>query len=567
MGEFVLMPKLGMTMETGVIIKWLCQPGDFVEKGAPLVEVETDKVNLEVESLYEGYLLKIYAEPGQTVPITAPIAYIGEEGEEAPELDAVQPAAGSAEETKPAVAAAPETGPEADLAVIGAGPGGYVAAIRAAQRGAKVVLFEKDRLGGVCLNRGCIPTKSLVSSADAWRTVQNSALMGIVTGEAKLDWQKVQERKNRVVSQLGQGVERLLAKHNVQVVMGQAEVHADGAIVVTGADGRQQRYTAKNIILATGTEARQLSVPCAPEVRLLSTDDILNLSELPESLAIIGGGIVGVEFAGIFAAFGVKVSIIELMPALLPSVDGELVEALTAQMIQAGIDIHCNATVEKIDFRDGKNELILSTQQRIAADLVMVAVGRKPQLEAFKALNLKLTDSGYVEVNEKMQTSNPRVYCIGDITGKQQLAHVASAQALVAADNITDRERVMKYNAVPGCVFSHPELAFVGITEEQAKARNLPYKVAKFPFSASGKALAMGATEGFVKIIADSRWDEILGVHIIGPRATDLIAEAVVAMHLEATAEELAKAIHAHPTLAEAIMEAAAGIAGEAIHI
>jgi dihydrolipoamide dehydrogenase len=567
MGKFMLMPKLGMTMESGKIIKWMCSEGETIEKGQPVVEVQTDKVSLEVESLLAGVMIKIYAAEGETVLVNVPIAFVGAAGEKAPDLPDGEPEAQVALTEALPAAVASAAAPGSSLIIIGGGPGGYVAAIRAAQLGAKVTLVEKDKIGGTCLNRGCIPTKVFYKNAEAWRGVREAASMAITVGEASFDWNKVLERKESVVKQLVGGVEGLLAKHKVQVIKGEAEVIDSDTVRVTRAEGGSETLSAENIMLATGTVPLNVKVESGPGVEVLDINQILDLEKLPRSLAVIGGGFMGVEIADIFHTFGVEVSIIELMPTLLPLVDEEVAATLQQEFAGKGISIFTGAGVEKIVKTGDMHRLILTDGREVEAEQVLMAVGRRPESQAYRSLGLKLDAKGYIDVNDRMETSLKNVYAIGDITGKIQLAHVASAQGLVAVENIFGKPGTMDYDVIPNCVFTHPQVAFVGLTEKQIKNKKIPYKVFRFPFYASGKALALGYTKGFVKIIADSRWDEILGVHIIGPGATDLIAEAAVAMKLEATAAELARTIHAHPTLSEAIMEAAAGIHDEAIHI
>lgn len=580
MGKFMMMPKLDMSMKEGRITRWLYKEGDKVEKGEEIVEIETGKVNLEVETLISGTLLKIYEQIGEVVPINEPIAYIGEIGEKIPEIskDDDLPEQLNATDAKKDHKAGKNSfnnqnvqkkdsikDKSEDLVVIGGGPAGYVAAIRAAQLGVKVTLIEKCKLGGTCLNRGCIPTKSFVKNAEVWRTVNNSEDMGIYVEEARFDWNEIVNRKNLVVNQLVKGVETLIAKNKINLIRGTAKILDENNVSVTLLDGKNKIITTKNIVIATGTVSAEIPIEKDDDVEIMNTDEILNLKSLPDSIAIIGGGVIGVEIASIFKTFGVDVTIVELMPRLIPSVDEEISELLKEELIKSGIKVYTDTGVNKIKKHKNINQLILSNNQIVETQRVLLAVGRKPENYVFSDLNLKINNKGYIKVNEKMQTSQKNIYAIGDVTGEIQLAHVASMQGIVAVENLFGEERVMEYNAVPNCIFTYPEIASVGLTEEEIK--NTPYKVSKFPFAGNGKALAIGNTKGFVKIISDSRWDEILGVHIIGPSAADLIAEAALAIKLEATTEELVNTIHAHPTLSEAIMEAAEGIFGKAIHI
>ena len=595
MGKILQMPKLGMTMESGKIVKWLVKVGDVLEKNDPFIEVETDKVNLEVESLYSGTILKIYYNEGDDVPVTKPIAYIGQVGEIAPEMIeevTLQETAVSKEEAKgeEKIASREEqtcetkkvdrnneqmsdtkkdtnTNTECDLVIIGGGPGGYVAAIRAAQLGASVTVVEKDKLGGTCLNRGCIPTKALVKNAAVWRSIKESDSMGITVSSAQFDWSKILSRKNKVVNQLVSGVEGLFKKNKVKYIKGEAKILDSSTVIVTLPDNSSSQIKAKHIIIATGTLPAKVNIDVDPKAQILSTDDVLEFTSLPKSMAIIGGGYIGCEIASIYSTFGVEISIIELMPSILSMVDEDIIEVVQGEFVKRGIKIYTSSSISKITKNAGMNQIILSDGKVIEAEKILMAVGRAPSISVFESLGLKVNQRGYIQVNSKMETSIPNILAIGDITGNIQLAHVASAEGLVAVENLFGEKGEMSYDVVPSCIFTYPEIASVGMTQKQVEEKKIPYKTSKFPFYASGKALAIGETKGFVKIISDSRWDEILGVHIVGPDAADLIMEAVVAMKLEGTAQELAHTIHPHPTLSETIMEAAEGLVGRAIHI
>jgi len=577
MGKFLLMPKLGMTMESGKIMKWLCKVGDRLEKGDSFVEVQTDKVSLEVDTIYEGTILKFYCNEGDEVPVTREIAYIGESGEKAPDIDGNMISNGEAvpvkEEPKVEVKEAlkirkDEMEVKSDLVVIGGGPGGYVAAIRAAKLGAKVILVEKDKLGGVCLNKGCIPTKSLVKNADVWISIKNADSMGISVMEAGFDWGKVISRKNAVVKQLVNGVEGLLKKNGVKVVSGNAKVLDSSTVKIEISGGsKEEEIKTRYILIATGTVPSRVNINTEPGVEIMDTYEVLNLNSLPKSMVIIGGGYIGSELASVFNAFGVDVSIVEVLPTILSVVDGDIVKVVQDEFTRRGIKLYTGIGVNKICKSGANYQIILSDGKTVETEKILMAVGRKPDDSAFISLGLKVNEKGYIEVNDRMETSIKNVLAIGDITGKIQLAHVASAQGIAAVENLFGKENHMSYDVVPSCIFTNPEVAYVGMTEKQVKEKNIPYKVFKFPFYVSGKALALGDTRGFVKIIADSRWDEILGVHIVGPEAINIITEAVVAMKMEATVEDLAYTIHPHPTLSEAIMEASEGIIGKATHI
>ena len=564
MGKFMTMPKLDMSMEEGVIVDWLVKKGDKIQRGDIVVEIETGKLSLEVDNpTADGTIIELYAEPGDTVRVNEPIMYIGEPGEVPPPVEkgdaSGAPASG---ETKPAAAGAEEAEQElpCDLAVVGGGPGGYVCAIRAAQLGAKVVLFEKDSLGGVCLNRGCIPTKALVRNAEAWQDVLNAEVMGISLSNPSFDWAKILARKDRVVHTLVSGVEGLLKKNNVEVVKTEASIGAGGVITAAG-----KSYKTANTVIATGTKPLEIPFENDESVKVYNSAQFLSMNKLPESIVIVGGGIIGVEIASICAAFGVRVTIVEMLGSIIAAADEEVAELLSSGLAEAGVDIRTSTGFSGI--KGGK--AVLSDGSTIAAEAVLIAVGRTPVSDCLAAdAGVSLSAKGFIETDENLKTSADGIYAIGDITGRIQLAHVASAQGLQVAEALFGgKDAKVNYKAVPSCIFTKPEIAWVGMTEAEAREKGLPVKVGKVPFRAIGKALAAGETEGFVKVIVDERWDEIIGIHIIGPDASDLVAEAGAAIHLESTAEELASAVHAHPTLAEAVMEACEAAAGKAIHI
>jgi dihydrolipoamide dehydrogenase len=577
MGEFILMPKLGMTMESGLITKWLVKEGDKVQKGDLLFEVETDKTSLEVESIYEGEILKIYKESGDEASLNQPLAFIGSAGDEIPSEPSSKDEGKSAEkapgqmplevELENKAAESRKVAYDADVVIIGGGPGGYVAAIRAAQLGARVILAEKKKLGGTCLNVGCIPTKALVRNAEFIRSLRESEKMGVTLGAVALNWERVTERKTEVVNRLVGGVKGLLKKNGIEVIQGEGRITGSETVAVKQNDGSEREIKTKNIILATGTYPMDLNIEGSSEIKVLNTDSVFELKKLPESIVIIGGGVVGAEFAGIFNAFGVKVAIVELLPSILSSADEDISNFIRRQFEYEGIEIHTSSKVVRFRKKGSVKEVELDNGKVIEADEILMAVGRKTDDSAFAGYPLKRDQRGYLVVNGKMQTGTENIYAIGDITGKLQLAHAASEQGRTAAENIFGEGAVMDYDIIPSCIFTYPEIACVGMTERQVKEKQIPYKAAAFPFQANGKALTLGHSEGFVKIISDARWGEILGVHIIGPEASSLISEAVIAMKLEGTVEDLAKTIHAHPTLSEAVMEAALNNLGIAVHI
>lgn len=454
------------------------------------------------------------------------------------------------------------------LAVIGGGPGGYVAAIRAAQMGATVALVEKGNVGGTCLNRGCIPTKALTASAEIIHNVRRAAEFGIGAGEITVDIRRLMEHKNQVVARLVQGVEFLLKKNKVVLIRGAARLYGKGRVAVEGPDGAAV-LEADNIILATGTEPALIKTFGYDGQHVITSDEVLNLDEIPQRLLIIGGGVIGCEFACIFSALGSKVTVAELMPTILPQMDKEVARQMQGLMKRQGISIKTKVKIQEVRKQQGSVLAILEDSEEIEADKVLISIGRVMNLKSLglEEVGVALGDRGEVVVNDRMETSVPGIYAIGDITGKIQLAHVASAQGLVAAENIIGHHRGMDYSVAPSCIFTHPEVGSVGMTSQEAESRGIKPKIGKFSFIANGKAQSMGEPDGFVKILADPDTDRILGAHIVGPHAADLIAEAALAMQAGLTAKQLADTIHAHPSLAEAVMEAAKAVYGLSIHM
>ena len=461
---------------------------------------------------------------------------------------------------------------DVDVCVIGTGPGGYVAAIRAAQLGLKVAVVEREELGGVCLNRGCIPTKAMLRSAELMETFQHSADFGILADNVRLDFDKVNARKDKVVKQLVGGVGALLQSQGVQVIRGSGQLAERGKVAVTGAD--EGTINAKNVLIATGSLPAKVPIAGADGPGIIDSDGALELREVPPSLLVIGGGAVGSEWANIFAAFGSKVTIVEMLPTLVPLEDEDMGQTLARSFTRKGITVHTDAKLQEIsDGEDGKKvgtvTLKDGKEERIEADCVLIGVGRKPNTEGLglDALGITTDRRGFVEIDDRLRTNVPNVYAIGDVTGKQLLAHLASHQGITAVENIAGHDTPMDYKVVPSCTYTHPEVATVGLSEKRAREQGYDVRIGKFPFSASGRAMTYGETEGLVKVVAEAKYGELLGVHIIGPTASDMIPEAALGIRLEATLEDITGTIHAHPTLSESVMEAAWAAAGGAIHL
>jgi dihydrolipoamide dehydrogenase len=460
-----------------------------------------------------------------------------------------------------------------DVTVIGSGPGGYVAAIRGAQLGLKVALVEKDkRLGGTCTLRGCIPTKQLLMSAHIYEQVQHAADFGIKASDIQLAFADVQKRKDKVVTKNSKGIEFLMKKNKITVFKGTGKLALPGKVMVTGEDGQAQEISTRNIVIATGSVVRPIPGFETDGVRVVNSDHILELKDVPKSLVVMGAGAVGVEFASVYSRFGCETTIVELLPHLLPLEDEEVSVELEKAFRKRGLKYSVGTRLEKMEKTDngvvvtGKNAK--GEDVRLEAEMLLVAVGRMPYLEGLGLEGTKIkVERGTVQVDEFCRTGEPNVFAIGDVIPTPWLAHLASKEGILVMEQIAGHNpRPVNLRHVPSCTYCDPEVASVGLTEAAARKEGYDVKVGKFPFSASGKARILGEEEGFVKVVSETKYDELLGVHIIGPHATELIAEAGVALQLESTAEELGRTIFAHPTISEAVMEAAEGVHGLTIH-
>ena len=443
-----------------------------------------------------------------------------------------------------------------DLVVLGGGPGGYVAAIKAAQNNLKVALIEKDVIGGICLNHGCIPTKAILKSTKTYDLFKNAKSYGInVEKDAfSFDLTSIIRRKDGIVRRLTTGVKMLLKKNGVDVYNGYGEVLNKNEVSVN-----DETIRGDNLIIATGGTAIIPPIPGAKEAYksgfAVTSMELLNVTDLPKKLTIIGGGVIGVEFATIFNSLGSEVTIIEMQETIVSAMDEEIIDEYSKILKKSGVKVITGCEVKKVS----SNSIVYSyknEEKELPADLVLLAVGIRPNIDSFKKINLKMAGSG-VEVNERLQTSLENVYAIGDVTGKHMLAHVASAEGIVAVENILGTKTKINYNQIPAAIYGSPEIATIGMTEKEAQNQNLKYTVSKFPLLANGKALADGDSTGFIKIIKGLELDEILGAHILAYNAVDLISEIAVAMRLESTNKEVASTIHPHPSLSEIIMEAA----------
>lgn len=460
-----------------------------------------------------------------------------------------------------------------DIIVIGGGPGGYVAAIRAAQLGAKVSIIEKDSLGGTCLNRGCIPTKALYREAEILNTLKRADEFGINIENYKIDVNKIQERKNNIVEQLVGGVEQLLKANKIEVIRGTASFKDKNTVSIALADGNDMELTGENIIIASGSKPSLPPIHGADLDGIYTSEDILNFKDIPKSLAVIGGGVVGMELACIFNAMGTKVTVLEFLPNILMQLDSDIVKRFTPSAKKKGIDINSSTKVTKIEKTP---ECFLITCEgkkgeiKVEAEKVLISTGRIPVTESLnlEGIGVKFDKKG-IAVDSNYETNVKGIYAIGDVNGRLMLAHAASHQGIEAAEKIMGSRNELSVSVVPSCVFVFPEIAAVGITEDEAKQKGLQYKTSKFMFGANGKALTLGEAEGFIKIIStvENNKDIIIGVHIMGPHASDLIHEGALTVTNKLTLNEIKHTIHAHPTLSEAFYEAAMNLSGEAIHM
>lgn len=456
------------------------------------------------------------------------------------------------------------------IVVIGGGPGGYVAAIRAAQLNNEVTLIEKDELGGTCLNKGCIPTKALIQSANAFWEAKRSDAFGVHVQKISLDFPAVIKRKDNVAKQLVNGVQFLMKKNKVRVIKGVATIIDPKTVRIVDKD---EEIKTDSVIIATGSVPSSIPVKGIDSEGVIDSNEALQMQELPASIAIIGGGVIGIEFAQIFHRMGVHMTVIEMMPQILPTEDSDLAQMLESILKKEGVEIFTSATVKKISPAEKGGKVVsFATKEGVSekvVDKVLVAVGRSPETSnlGLEKLGIEL-NKGSIVVNNRMQTHMPGVYAIGDVVGGVMLAHSASAEGKCAAENASGISNAVDYRTVPRCIYTSPEIACVGLTEIHArKEYGDSVRIGKFPLAGNSKALILNNTIGLVKVITEAKYGEVLGIEIISPHATELIGEAVLGMRLEATFKDFASAIHAHPTVSEAIMEAALNVEGKAIHI
>ena len=565
----IIMPKAGIDMTEGEIVEWKKKVGEPVKQGEILLEIMTDKTNMELEAEEDGYLIAILKEAGQTVPVTEVIGYLGAEGEKAP--------IGGVSETKSEEAPKVEEEPKEvketpkpkksdsayDVVVIGGGPAGYVAAIKAAQVGGKVAIVEKSELGGTCLNRGCIPTKAYLHNAEIIEGVKHAAGRGIMIENPNftVDMDKVLGMKSKVVKKLVGGVGALLKSNGVDVFKGVGTITKDKNVLVNG----EKLVETDKIIFAGGSKVSRINIPGMDSKLVMTSDDILELNEVPETLAVIGGGVVGVELGQAFSTFGSKVTVVEMMDRIVPGMDAEVSNTLRTALEKKGMTIMTSTKLQEIVEKDGKLHIKLEGKEDLVVDRALLSIGRVPDLEGIGEVEFEL-ERGRIKVDEFMETSVKGIYAPGDINGTKMLAHAAFRMGEVAAENaVNGNHHVAKLDLTPAAIYTMPEVAMVGLTEEQAREK-YDISVGKFSFAANGRAIASDEDFGFIKVIADKKYGEILGVHIIGPAAAEIINEASSIMEMEITVEEMLKTIHGHPTYSEVMYEAFADVLGLAVH-
>ncbi len=456
-----------------------------------------------------------------------------------------------------------------EVIIIGGGPGGYVAAIRAAQLGKKVAVVEANHLGGICLNWGCIPTKALLKNAEVFELVQNAKKYGIETGKVSVNWEKMIKRSRDVAKRLSKGIEFLMKKNEIDYIPERGKLLGSGKVETTDADRKKTEILADNIIIATGARAKWFPGMEPDGKQIITYKEAMIPKKQPKSMVIIGAGAIGVEFAHFYHTFGTEVTLIEALPNILPMEDLDISKELEKIFKKRKMNILTNTMVDKIEKLKSKVKVHLENGEIVEAEQALIAVGVKGNIEDLGLEDCRIAvDKGWIKINEYLQTSLPNVYAIGDVAGPPWLAHKASAEGIIASEHIAGlNPEPMKYDNIPGCTYCHPEVASVGLTEKAALEKGYEVKIGNFPFRGLGKSMAVGDTDGFVKVIYDARYGEMLGCHIIGAEATNLITEAVIARNLETTHHEVLKTIHPHPTLSEAIMEATADALGEGIHI
>ena len=569
----VIMPKAGVDMQEGTIVSWFKKEGDAVTTGEPILEIVTDKVNMEVEAEGDGILAVItHDTEGEVLPVFTVIGAIAEKGEDLAKIKeqvlAQTGATSSApveeavkvEETKTEAPAVDAGKYDYDVVIVGGGPAGYVAGIKAAMLGGKVAVVEADKFGGTCLNRGCIPTKTYMENVEITEAAKEFAKRGIAIKVEGQEPKKAVKYKNRVTKKLVAGVEGLLKAQGAKLFKTKATVKGANEVVLENGEV----LSTANVIIATGSKVAMSDMKGAESDLVLTSTEALDLEEIPKTIAVVGSDFIAIEFAEIFNSRGSKVTIVSPDDEILAGVDAEVVRTLKGILTKKGIEILTKKEAEAFVEAEGKVVVKLADGEEVKADKALLALGREANLAGIENSGVKI-DNGFVSVNDKMETSVSGIYAVGDVTGKDMTAHAAFAMGEVAAQNAMGKEVKFKGEASPKCLYTVPQVASVGLTEEEAK-KSHNVKVGKFRLAANGKALAQSATNGFVKVVADEKYGEILGIHIIGTGATELVNEAAILKALEVPADEAADMIFAHPTVSEVLKEALADVNNESIH-
>lgn len=586
----ITMPQLSDTMTEGTLIKWHKKEGDPVKAGEEIADVETDKATMPMEAFETGTVAALLVGEGQKIKVgdvMAVIALAGEKAEDVKKQSAGRgkqgdKAAGTQAARPPrhtptakTASAARPAAPKAfqyDLIVIGGGPAGYAAAIRAGQLKKRVLCVEKENLGGVCLNWGCIPTKALLENGQFIRRLRTEAAeWGVSVSDVKVDFPRIIARSRGIASKLNKGIGHLFRKHEVRHEQGMGQIVGEHRVkIITPTTSREA--TAENIIIATGARTRSLPGADFDGQKVITSREAMILQKQPASMAIIGAGAIGCEFADFYNAIGTQVTIVEMLDRLLPNEDEDCSVLLERLFAKRGMTIHTKTKTEKLEKMANGIKLHLNGprgQSAIEAEVVLVAIGVFGNIDGIAAPGVSIeTIKNHIKVDSHYKTSMPGVYAVGDVIGPPWLAHVAHHEAVNCVERIFGvSDHKLDYLNTPGCTYTHPQVASMGLTEKKAREEGRQIRVGKFPFSISGRALAEGETDGFVKLIFDARYGELLGVHMIGPNVTELLSELVLAKNLEATEDEILQAMHPHPTLSEAVMEAAGMAAGKAIHL
>ncbi len=581
MAKTILMPSLSPTMEEGVLRSWEKEIGAEVSAGELFAQIETDKAVVDYEILDDGFIRKYLVKAGETIKVGTPIAILTEIADETFEEHAPNVAAPPSSSQTPKVKEAPAVHSshssnqhfDYDVAVIGAGPGGYVSAIRASQLGLKVAIIDKRWLGGVCLNIGCIPTKALLANAELVHTVhQRSAEFGLNFKNFGADFGVAFKRSRATADQLTKGVNYLMRKNGISVHMAAAAFQDQHKLLLTNESGKQTELTAKHFIISTGASVRTLPQLPVDGETIVTYEEAILKDTLPKKVIVVGSGAIGVEFATIWNAYGVDVTILEVADRIVPNEDAEVSALLKKSFEKDGMRVLTNAQLQNVSVKDKIATLSIEQdgkEHQLSADYVLSAVGFVPFTQGLGLEKIGIAlDNGRIVINSNMQTNVDNVYAIGDVTGKLMLAHVASTMGMSAIESIAGlHSRNIQYEMIPRATYCSPQIASMGWTEEQAKEHFPHSTVYQFPYSANGKALGIGANEGFIKIITDSKYGELIGAHMIGDSVTELLPQLTLAQANELTIEEIAHNIHAHPTLSETIMEAAHGATGGYIHI